>query len=168
MVGGAGNDIYFVDNAGDAMSRIRQRRQRYGVRLDQLHHPANIESLILHGGSGFCRRRQRREQRLVGNSGANNLDGGAGADFLSGNGGNDTFQFQPVRPTATWSPTLPARRRRRRLLQFLGFGTAARGRPSPRSARPTSGRSTRGWTPTTRSSRSQNGAAVHASDFLFV
>ena len=65
MIGGAGNDIYFVDNAGDVRIRERRRRHRCGV-LD-----GSLPAVGERGNPGPARQRrsaglrqQRRQQDL--------------------------------------------------------------------------------------------------------
>ena len=91
MSGGAGNDTYFVDNAGDTVIENAERGHRRGLHLD----PSRAVGERGNPGPAGQRRpaglRQRLANTLYGNTGNNLLDGGAGADRMVGGGGNDTY-----------------------------------------------------------------------------
>jgi Ca2+-binding RTX toxin-like protein len=94
MNGGAGDDIYVVDNAGD------QVIESTGAGLDTIYTsvtyraPANVERLGVNGytttyainltGNGL-------NNELIGNDGVNIIDGDTGADIMTGHGGNDIY-----------------------------------------------------------------------------
>ena len=90
IVGGTGNDIYFVDNAGDAIV------ENVGEGNDIVHAPigytigANIKSLILVGttvnGAG-----NGTGNAIIGDSADNIIDGRAGSDYMVGGTGNDIY-----------------------------------------------------------------------------
>ncbi|MFI3195769.1 MAG: calcium-binding protein [Methylococcaceae bacterium] len=90
MQGQAGDDTYFVDDAGD---RIEENS---GEGIDTVQSsinytlPTNLEKLVLIGavvnGTG-----NDRANSLVGNASDNVLDGGADADSLAGGAGNDSY-----------------------------------------------------------------------------
>ena len=92
MIGGAGNDTYFVDNAGDAVienadegtdtvfatdhtSRWRRTWRTWCCRA-----AADLQGY----GNALA-------NAIYGNTGNNLLDGGAGADAMIGGAGNDTY-----------------------------------------------------------------------------
>jgi microcystin-dependent protein len=91
MSGGAGNDTYFVDDAGDIV------RESAGEGTDAVFStahfvlPANVETLVLQGGTDLQGYGNDLANKLIGNSGNNLLDGGAGADTMRGGAGNDTY-----------------------------------------------------------------------------
>jgi Ca2+-binding RTX toxin-like protein len=92
MYGGAGNDVYFVDNAGDfAVENANQGNDTVYASVDYLM-AANVDNLILQGaamqgyGNGLV-------NALFGNANDNLLNGGAVADSLTGGAGNDAFVF---------------------------------------------------------------------------
>ncbi len=91
MAGGAGNDLYVVDDAGD------QVLEKVGHGTDSVlagvsHRlSANVENLTLTGTSDTDAIGNELDNQLTGNTGANLLDGGAGADRMSGGRGNDIY-----------------------------------------------------------------------------
>jgi Ca2+-binding RTX toxin-like protein len=95
MLGGAGNDTYFVDNAGDGVvenpgegSDAVFSTVGYGL-------TANVETLVLQGSGNINGTGNTLANAIFGNSGVNTLDGGGGGDTLSGSTGNDVFVFRP-------------------------------------------------------------------------
>ena len=89
-LGGAGNDVYFVDNAGDAVSRM----------------PAKAPTLSSRRPTSRCRRTWKpwcckagdlqgygnsQANTLYGNTGGNLLNGEGGADVMLGGLGNDVY-----------------------------------------------------------------------------
>jgi Ca2+-binding RTX toxin-like protein len=101
MTGGAGNDIYYVDDVGDAVTEIagggidtvRTTLSSYtlGAEVDRLMFTGsgdfvgtgNALANILTGSAG--------NDTLNGGDGNDRLNGGAGADAMAGGGGNDTI-----------------------------------------------------------------------------
>src|SRR5207253_843930 len=90
MVGGVGNDIYFVDNPGDAI--VENPNEGNDIVHASINYTigANIESLILDGttinGAGNA-----ADNAITGNAGNNIIDGRAGADYMVGGAGNDVY-----------------------------------------------------------------------------
>src|SRR4029077_2652847 len=93
MLGGAGNDVYFVDNAGDVVFENVGEGNDAVFSTVSYTLTANVETLVLQGGSNFSGTGNALANSIFGNSNGNILDGGAGADVLTGNAGNDTFVF---------------------------------------------------------------------------
>ena len=92
MIGGAGNDTYVVDNAGDVVDGSAPASGTDTVRVvDQLHARRQRREPDADRQRRHQRHRQRARQHLTGNSGDNMLDGGAGADTHDGGAGNDTY-----------------------------------------------------------------------------
>jgi len=93
MVGGAGSDAYFVDNAGDMI--IENPNEGTDAVFATVDHTlaANVETLVLQGSGNSSGTGNALANSVYGNSGNNTLNGGAAADLLMGNAGNDTFVF---------------------------------------------------------------------------
>lgn len=91
MSGGAGDDIYLVDNAGDAVSELLD--QGIDTVSSNINYTlgANIENLSLLGSSALSGTGNALDNVLTGNSAANALNGGAGDDVLEGGAGADTL-----------------------------------------------------------------------------
>jgi serralysin len=90
MAGGAGDDIYVVDNAGDAV--VEQAGQgidtvQTSINLSAL--AANVENVTLTGAGSISANGNGLDNLMTGNSGKNTLDGGEGRDELHGGGDND-------------------------------------------------------------------------------
>ncbi|WP_342150880.1 hypothetical protein [Methylorubrum sp. SB2] len=98
MTGGAGNDLYLVDSSTDRVFEAA------GGGSDRIFSTANyalaggqeIENLSLLGSTGTARLNLAGNefgQTLVGNAGANGLEGKGGNDVLTGGRGADSFVF---------------------------------------------------------------------------
>ncbi|MBK7354891.1 MAG: hypothetical protein IPI94_02280 [Propionivibrio sp.] len=91
MIGGAGDDIYVVDNIGDVVT------ENVGEGTDLVQSSvtytlaANVENLSLTGTSAINGTGNALNNLLMGNSAANTLTGGAGNDTLNGGTGADTL-----------------------------------------------------------------------------
>ena len=91
MIGGAGNDTYFVDNAGDAVFEIA------GEGNDAVFASVHYGLVGERGDPGAAGQRrpaglrQQRGNAIFGNTGNNLLNGGGGADTMIGGAGNDTY-----------------------------------------------------------------------------
>ena len=81
MAGGAGNDTYIVDNAGDiVIEGLNAGTDIVRTSLASYDLTDNIEELVFTGQGSFIG---------TGNAIANTITGGNGNDFLFGMGGND-------------------------------------------------------------------------------
>jgi Ca2+-binding RTX toxin-like protein len=91
MIGGDGNDTYFVDNALDVVVELS------GQGTDTVFSSVNyvlsvtVENLILQGSADLQGYGSSVSNVIYGNSGNNLLDGGAGVDLMVGGAGNDTY-----------------------------------------------------------------------------
>ena len=90
MAGGLGNDIYYLDNAGDSIIEAANQgtdtvRSSVSVSLATQH----IERIELTGGAAVNVSANALANTLIGNSASNSLNGGSGNDSLSGELGND-------------------------------------------------------------------------------
>lgn len=89
MHGGAGDDAYFVDNAGD------QTIEEVGGGYDTTHAridwtlAANVEALVLRTNATIDGTGNAGDNAITGNNAPNTLMGLAGADVLDGGGRND-------------------------------------------------------------------------------
>ena len=91
MIGGVGNDAYFVDNAGDVVVENGGEGNDTVFSLAHFALSANVENLVLQGGADLQGYGNDLANALFGNTGNNLLDGGAGADAMSGGAGNDIY-----------------------------------------------------------------------------
>jgi Ca2+-binding RTX toxin-like protein len=91
MVGGLGNDEYWVDQIGDVVT------ENAGEGTDAVRSTityvlgANVENLILEGSASINGIGNELDNKINGNSGNNLLKGGGGDDELSGGLGADTM-----------------------------------------------------------------------------
>jgi trimeric autotransporter adhesin len=91
MIGGAGNDRYFVDNAGDVVIEDANQGNDTVFSTAHLALSANVENLVLQGGANLQGYGNDLANTITGNSGSNLLDGRGGADSMTGGAGNDTY-----------------------------------------------------------------------------
>src|SRR5262245_16757258 len=91
MIGGGGNDAYFVDNAGDVVTETA------GGGTDTIYStinyilPAEVEVLALLGSADLQGFGNSATNIISGNSGSNTIDGGVGVDVMYGGAGNDSY-----------------------------------------------------------------------------
>jgi VCBS repeat-containing protein len=92
LIGGAGNDRYFVDSTSDVVVEYPgQDNDTVYASVDYTLGP-NIENLVLLDGAGSINGRGNDlDNVLVGNYDDNTLNGMGGDDVLHSNGGNDTL-----------------------------------------------------------------------------
>ena len=91
MEGGAGDDSYTVDDAGDTViEQVNAGTDTVSSSLDFIL-PANVENLTLAGAGNINGTGNGLENVISGNNGINVLNGGSGNDTLSGLGGADTL-----------------------------------------------------------------------------
>ncbi|WP_085741056.1 MULTISPECIES: matrixin family metalloprotease [unclassified Pseudomonas] len=93
MIGGAGNDSYYVDNIGDVVIETNTSTSEIDAVNSTIDYTlgANVEWLNLLGTANLNGTGNALDNRITGNSGNNILDGGAGADIMIGGTGNDTY-----------------------------------------------------------------------------
>jgi VCBS repeat-containing protein len=102
MAGGLGNDVYFVDDAGDrVIENPGEGTDAIFSTVSRVLEP-NVETLVLQGTDDLFGDGNLFANKLYGNDGNNvlngqdgndMLNGGAGHDRLIGGVGNDTFVF---------------------------------------------------------------------------
>ena len=94
MAGMAGDDTYFVDDAGDMLieSAGEGSDTAYSsVSYDLSMQGNEVETLALTGTSSIDAKGNWSDNTLIGNTGDNVLDGSFGSDSMQGAGGNDTY-----------------------------------------------------------------------------
>jgi trimeric autotransporter adhesin len=91
MVGGAGDDAYFVDNFADAAFENTGEGNDAVYSTAHFRLSEHIESLILQGGADLQGYGNNLANLIYGNSGNNLLNGAGGADLMVGGVGNDSY-----------------------------------------------------------------------------
>jgi Ca2+-binding RTX toxin-like protein len=91
MSGGAGNDTYIVENAGDVVTENLDQGTDTVESFITYTLGNNVENLIFTGSDNINGTGNGLNNTINGNSGNNRIDGGLGADTMSGGNGNDTF-----------------------------------------------------------------------------
>ena len=96
MIGGAGNDVYHVDNLNDLVAEVGGdgEDEVYASASWTLTPGADVETVRTHDLNEPINLTGNSTGNLVrGNAGSNILNGGGGNDELIGLGGQDTFLF---------------------------------------------------------------------------
>lgn len=91
--GGAGNDTYVVDGAHDTIVEMPHEGSDTVVASADWTLGANLENLTLSGAQWLSGTGNELGNTIVGNDGANNLNGLAGSDLLRGGKGDDSYLF---------------------------------------------------------------------------
>jgi Ca2+-binding RTX toxin-like protein len=92
MTGGLGNDVFIVDDAGDAViEALAAGTDRVETNLASYTLTANVENLKFTGAGNFSGTGNDLANTITGGSGDDTLNGGAGVDTLVGGVGNDTY-----------------------------------------------------------------------------
>jgi Ca2+-binding RTX toxin-like protein len=101
MVGGQGNDVYYVDVSGDVTTE--QANQGIDVINSSITKTlvSNIELLFLTGSSAINGTGSSVANIVRGNSGVNTLQGAGGTDILEGGADNDILQNSTGTPGNT-------------------------------------------------------------------
>jgi Ca2+-binding RTX toxin-like protein len=94
--GGSGNDTYTIDNVGDVITESAGGGTDTAQSSVSYTLSAEVENLTLTGASAINGTGNTLANVIVGNGGANILDGGVDAvsDSLSGGAGNDTINIR--------------------------------------------------------------------------
>ncbi|GFM87062.1 hypothetical protein PSCICO_24610 [Pseudomonas cichorii] len=92
MIGGLGNDTYFVDHIGDVVMEDTDAGNDKVISTVDYSLATNVEILTL-SGSALNATGNAQANELFGNEHDNRLYGGAGDDFLQGGKGNDRYLF---------------------------------------------------------------------------
>ena len=91
MVGGAGNDTYFVDDPSDSAFEIAGEGDDAVFSTAHYGLAADVETLVLQGSANLQGYGNNQTNTLYGNTGNNLLNGAGGADTMIGGTGNDTY-----------------------------------------------------------------------------
>jgi Ca2+-binding RTX toxin-like protein len=91
MIGGQGDDIYYVSDLGDKV--IEKNGEGYDTIVSKFSYtlPENVEHLELIGNENINGTGNNLKNSLWGNSANNVLDGGTGGDSMFGGQGDDTY-----------------------------------------------------------------------------
>jgi Ca2+-binding RTX toxin-like protein len=93
MAGGAGNDTYIVDNAGDAVGELADEGTDLVLASVSYGLAANVENLGLTGTAAIDGSGNALANVLTGNAAANVLDGRGGDDVVRGAAGDDRLIY---------------------------------------------------------------------------
>ncbi len=96
MIGGKGDDTYYVDNAGDKIIEMNNEGLDIIVSTISLTIPTHVDVLILDGTANINATGGTSADELHGNSGNNKLDGKTGPDIMDGHEGSDTYYVDHV------------------------------------------------------------------------
>ena len=96
MLGGLGNDIYFVDSAGDVV--VENANEGVDEIWSSISYTlgVNLENLTLLGTGAINGTGNALDNVLTDGEGDNVVDGGLGADTMTGSWGNDTYVVDNV------------------------------------------------------------------------
>ena len=102
MAGGADNDLYYVDNAGDAVTEISGGGiDTVRTTLSTYTLTSEVERLQFSGSGAFVGTGNGIANRITGGAGDDTLNGGLGNDRLTGGDGSDSFVFSTALNTRT-------------------------------------------------------------------
>jgi Ca2+-binding RTX toxin-like protein len=168
MYGGAGNDAYFVDNINDVViENLNEGNDTVYASVDY-RLGANVENLVLQAaavqgyGNGLA-------NALYGTSDVNLLNGGGGADFLTGGSGNDAFVFNAGEANGDIVADFAGNGAGAGdFLVFVGFGTTAQGATFAQMGMSNQWQVRSGLDAHNEIITFSNGAAIDASDLLFI
>jgi Ca2+-binding RTX toxin-like protein len=164
MQGGLGDDTYFIDNAGDQV--VEDPDAGTDVVLSTVDYTlaANVEALVLQGSGNLAGTGNALANSIFGNIGDNTIGGGSGADMLTGGAGNDAFVFHAGEANGDTATDFAGNGAAAGdSLQFLGYGAGATFTNIDATH----------WQVDYNGGASHdvitfsNGAAIHATDFVF-
>jgi len=92
MAGGAGDDVYVVDDVGDLVIEVAVHGYDTVIASIDYVLGAEVERLFLSGVEATAGMGNAEANVLVGNAGANSLSGMDGDDVVEGGGGNDLLK----------------------------------------------------------------------------
>ena len=90
MIGGGGNDFFYVNNTADVVQQIAGG---HGVIYSTVNFnlPANIDTIVLTGAGALTVHGNNDGDSITGNDGGDHLFGGNGNDIITGGAGADIF-----------------------------------------------------------------------------
>lgn len=91
MIGGFGDDGYVVENSGDVVTEFAGQGNDTVYTSTTYNVPLNVEVLIMTGTADINTTGTGVRDIIIGNSGANIINGATGIDVMQGGGGNDTY-----------------------------------------------------------------------------
>jgi Ca2+-binding RTX toxin-like protein len=91
MRGGLGDDTYVVDTIGDRAIELSSEGSDRILSSVSFTNADNVETLVLTGSGNINGTGSGLGETIIGNKGANHLDGRGGDDTLSGGAGHDTL-----------------------------------------------------------------------------
>jgi trimeric autotransporter adhesin len=91
MTGGAGDDIYFVDDGGDKVVESANEGNDTIFSTTHFTLPTSVENLILQGNADLQGYGNSQANVIYGNAGSNLLNGGGGVDLMVGGVGDDIY-----------------------------------------------------------------------------
>ena len=104
MLGGIGNDVYVVDNAGDAVVEFANEGNDTVYAAIHYTLTADVDNLILQGIADLQGYGNGQVNALFGNTGNNILNGNGGADAMYGGDGNDVYFVDDAGDVVNESP----------------------------------------------------------------
>jgi Ca2+-binding RTX toxin-like protein len=96
MIGKGGNDTYFIDNVGDAVTEIANEGTDTVQSAITYALGDHVENLVLIGSTAINGTGNSTDNTITGNSAANILNGNGGRDSLIGSRGNDTYIIDSI------------------------------------------------------------------------
>ena len=98
LIGGLGNDTYFVDNVGDVIQEASTLITEIDTVQSSISYTlgSNLEKLTLTEAAAINGTGNTLNNTLTGNGAANILDGKTGADILTGGMGSDRFNYKTL------------------------------------------------------------------------
>jgi Ca2+-binding RTX toxin-like protein len=91
MVGGAGNDTYFVDDPSDSCFEVANQGNDSVFATSNYGLAADVENLILQGNADLQAYGNNQANVIYGNGGNNLINAAGGVDLMVGGAGNDTY-----------------------------------------------------------------------------